>query len=212
MANKKTIIFDFDGTIADTLGIALNIYNQKIAPVFKSKKVDREDLEYLRSQRPSRKLLKTYNLSLVKIPLILKRGRAEFKKEVGKAKLQPGIGEVLKKLSWQASSLGILSSNSKENIKLFLKNNQLLDIFDFFYTNSRVFGKHRGIERIIKQRKLDKEHSFYIGDETRDISAAKKAGIKTIAVGWGFNKISALKKEEPDFIVEEPEQLLELLL
>jgi phosphoglycolate phosphatase len=206
---KKTIIFDFDGTIADTLGIVLEIYNKIIVPKFKTKKVSKEELEYLRTQKPSKKLLNKYNISLLQLPFVLKTGRAEIKKEIKRAKIQPGLKELFNSL--KDYSLGILSSNSKENIQAFLKNYGFLEVFDFFYTSSALFKKDKVIKKILQERNLDSENVFYIGDELRDITAANKAGIKTIAVSWGFNKKEILETANPDYFAEKPLEILDFI-
>lgn len=208
MNNEKTIIFDFDGTIADTLGLALEIYNKKIVPRFNARRATKEDLEYVRNQKPSRKLLKEYNISLFQLPFIIRRGRAEIKKEIKEADLQPGIEELLRKL--KDYPLGILSSNSEENIKIFLARHKILDVFSFFYCSSPLFRKDKIIKRILKEGDLNPENVYYIGDEVRDIVSANKAGIKTIAVTWGFNKKEILEKTKPDYLFEKPLQILEL--
>ncbi len=209
MENHKTLIFDFDGTIADTLELALGVYNKKIVPRYNTKRATREDLEYIRNQKPSRKLLKEYNISLFQLPFIIRKGRIELKKEINKAKLQPGIEELLRKL--EDYPLGILSSNSEENIKSFLARHKLLNVFRFFYCSSPLFRKDKIIKKILKERNLNPERVFYVGDEVRDIVSANKAGIKTIAVTWGFNKREVLEKTKPDYLVEQCSDILEII-
>lgn len=50
-----------------------------------------------------------------------------------------------------------------------------------------------------------------MGDEIRDIDAAKKTGIKVIAVGWGFNSPQALAAQNPNFLIERPQELIEIM-
>jgi phosphoglycolate phosphatase-like HAD superfamily hydrolase len=59
--------------------------------------------------------------------------------------------------------------------------------------------------------KLDPSKVFYIGDETRDIEAAKKAGIKSIAVTWGYNTKAILDNSNPDFLCESTDALKETI-
>ncbi len=106
---------------------------------------------------------------------------------------------------------GILSSNTQENVKQFLDKNEL-DFFDFVRTGKSVFGKSHMINKIIKQRKVRKSDVFYVCDEVRDIEAAKKSGIKSVAVTWGYNTKDALIKENPDFIVDTPEELRNIII
>jgi phosphoglycolate phosphatase-like HAD superfamily hydrolase len=68
------------------------------------------------------------------------------------------------------------------------------------------------INKIIKQRKIIKSEMFYVCDEVRDIVAAQKSGIKSIAVTWGYNTQDALTKENPDFIVDTPNELRNIII
>ncbi|MEB3145344.1 MAG: HAD hydrolase-like protein, partial [Cylindrospermopsis raciborskii 1523720] len=64
---------------------------------------------------------------------------------------------------------------------------------------------------VIKQRQIKPQTVIYVGDETRDIEAAKKANLKVIAVTWGFNSPEALTRENPDFLIDHPRELLEAI-
>ena len=50
--------------------------------------------------------------------------------------------------------------------------------------------------------------AVYVGDETRDIEAAKRAGFISIGVPWGYDSLRLIQKSCPDFIAETPRQLL----
>ena len=84
-------------------------------------------------------------------------------------------------------------------------------LFQFIHSEANYFGKTRLLKKIINQYKLDKSRVFYIGDETRDIEAAKQSGLHSIAVTWGFNSEKILSQHEPDFIARKPEDLLTIL-
>jgi len=60
--------------------------------------------------------------------------------------------------------------------------------------------------------KLDKLVVYFVGDEVRDIEAGKKAGINTIAVSWGYNTKAALDKEHPDYLIDFPLELENIIL
>jgi phosphoglycolate phosphatase len=52
---------------------------------------------------------------------------------------------------------------------------------------------------------------IYVGDETRDIEAARKIQIQVIAVSWGFNSREVLAEQKPDFLISHPSQLIEVV-
>jgi phosphoglycolate phosphatase len=206
MEDKKTIVFDFDGTIADTFDISVEIYNKKIVPRFKLKRVDKEEVTYLRSKKSQTEILKKYNVPFWKLPFMVISARRELSKRINEIRPQDGIVEVIKDLKNRGYCLGILSSNSKKNINIFLKNYGLSQCFDFIITSKHIFGKHKVMNRISK-----KQDFVYVGDENRDIQAAKRADVISVAVTWGFNKKDALEKQNPDYIIDKPAQLLDII-
>ena len=55
---------------------------------------------------------------------------------------------------------------------------------------------------MVLENNLDSANTYYVGDETRDIEAAKTAGVKSIAVTYGMNTKDVLQKSEPDIITD----------
>ncbi|MDE1866773.1 MAG: HAD hydrolase-like protein, partial [Thaumarchaeota archaeon] len=85
-------------------------------------------------------------------------------------------------------------------------------LFDFVYTGRAVYGKARLLKKLMKEKTIPHKDPIYVGDEIRDVEAAKKAGIRVIGVAWGYNTKAALQKANPDYIVEKPEELQEIIL
>jgi phosphoglycolate phosphatase len=208
MANK-TIIFDFDGTVADTLNILLGIYNQA-ALRFGCRQIMQEDIEILRSKKPQT-FLKQYGVKGYKIPLMALYIKRHMTKHLLEIQPVQGMQTVLAKLKSEDYVLGILTSNSKSNVTNFLDQNNLLDYFDFVYSSKNIFRKDIALVKIANKHKINKKDVIYIGDETRDIEACQRIGIKIIAVSWGFNNKSILKDLNPDAIADTPKDLNTLI-
>jgi len=206
----KTIIFDFDGTIADTLDSVVKIVNDH-ADHFEYRRVTKEDIPYLQGKKP-KEILSHLGISIFRLPLWIKKIHSEINKEISNMRPTVNILPILCELHEDEDyHLGILTSNTQENVKEFLVRNEL-NFFDFIRTGKSVFGKSHMINKIIKQRKVSKKEAFYVCDEVRDIEAGKKAGVKTIAVSWGYNTKEALQKENPDYVVDSPEDLEKIIL
>ncbi|MBR8826646.1 MAG: HAD-IA family hydrolase [Gomphosphaeria aponina SAG 52.96 = DSM 107014] len=206
----KVIVFDFDGTIADTHGTIVAITNS-FSGDFGFEPVSEEELLRLRSLS-SRELLKQAQISLFKIPFLIKKVQGELRKEMTNLEPIAGMRECLFELKAQGYQLGIITSNVKENVVKFLEVKELNNLFDFIYSGTTLFGKHKVINKFLKQHNLNPDEAIYVGDETRDIEAAKKSKIKIIAVGWGFNLPSILRQHEPDFFIEKPQEILKVVL
>lgn len=207
--NQKAILFDFDGTIADTVDALVSIAN-RLAEEFGYIPIAPNELVTLKNLS-SREIIKTSGISLFKIPFLVKKVKAELKNKIPELKPIPGIKEALRELKNQGNIIGIITSNSQENVTEFLKINDLDDIFDFVYSGVTIFGKTTIINNVLKQQQIKPEQVIYVGDETRDIEASKKAKIKVIAVTWGFNSPEVLAKQQPDFLIQKPSDLIAIV-
>lgn len=201
----KVIIFDFDGTIADSFDVVLAISN-RLADEFGYPPTQPEDVDELKSLS-SREILKRSRVSVFKLPFLLRRLRVEFNREISQLQPIPGIKEALLELKHQGHHLGIVTSNSKQNVIAFLEAQGMREIFDFVDSGLTLFGKGRIIQQILRQNQIAPETVIYVGDETRDVEAARKIGIKVIAVCWGFNSCNVLAAQKPDFLIHKPAEL-----
>jgi HAD superfamily hydrolase (TIGR01549 family) len=137
--------------------------------------------------------------------------RSEYKKYLPTLALIDGMSDTLVSLRKQGARLFLCTSNSAENVKVFLKIHNLEGTFETIVGTMSIFGKSHGIKKTIKKYNLRPHETIYIGDETRDIQAAKKAGIRCASVSWGFNDRSLLEQYDPDYIFDRAGQLLKLI-
>jgi len=205
----KVIIFDFDGTLADTLDAIVNITN-RLAKIYGYKATAPEELAQIRNMS-SREIVKQSNISVFKLPFLLRRIKLELQDDIQQVKPIAGIQESLIRLKNQGILLGIITSNSEENVKAFLQKNDMKDLFSFIYSERTLFSKDKALNKFIKRNNLIPEQVIYVGDETRDIEASKKINVKVVAVSWGFNSEEALAKQNPDFLINKPSELVDLI-
>jgi len=202
----KVIIFDFDGTIADTLDTIVSITN-RLAGEFGYKQTSLEELLELKNLN-SRQIIKRSGISNLKLPFAIRKIKSELNKQIQTLSPVPGIQASLIELKRQGYRLGIISSNSKENVTAFLNKNCLQELFDFVYSGSTLFGKDKVIKHVLRKERITSEEVIYVGDETRDIEASKRTYVKVIAVSWGFNSKEALTSYNPDFLIHQPSELI----
>lgn len=204
-----TVVFDFDGTLADTMSVVIKIAN-KFADHYGYRKIPMSDLPKLREKKPS-EVLRHLGISIFKLPIIARKIRFEMNKEIVRLKTPVDLRATLLNLKESGCVLGILTTNSRENVTEFLKNNDL-ELFDFVYSGRAVFGKSRLLKKLMKDKTIPHDDPIYVGDEIRDIEAAKKAGIRVIGVSWGYNSKNALLKAKPDHVIENPEEIESIVL
>ncbi len=207
------LIFDFDGTLAETLEEALRIAND-LAPKYGFPTMDGEKVERLRGLR-TRQVIREIGIRPRLIPKFLAEVKAELRRRVEHIKLVRGIPSNLEKLRKQGVCMGILTSNSRDNVEAILERAKLSGYFAFLETGSPLFGKARLLRKILRSHLAGLRERgvpvIYVGDETRDIEAARKVGIKTAAVCWGANNRQALESMEPDYLLDHPAELAELV-
>lgn len=201
----KVIIFDFDGTIADSFDAVFSISN-RLAAEFGYPLTPLEDVNALKSLS-SREILKRSKVPFFKLPFLLRRLRSELNREIARLKPIPGIKDALLELRHQGHHLGIVTSNSRQNVIAFLEAQEMRELFNFVDSGLTLFGKGRIIQKILRQKHIDPAIAIYVGDETRDVEAARKIGIKVIAVCWGFNSCEVLTAQKPDFLIHKPAEL-----
>ncbi|HEY4964578.1 MAG TPA: HAD-IA family hydrolase [Candidatus Saccharimonadales bacterium] len=203
----RTIIFDFDGTIGDSLKVIIGVGNQLTHKNISTNPAELENLRGLGLVAVAKEL----GIRKHQWPFLMFRGRRLMSKHLNEIKPFSGIEDVIKKFDGYDYNIYIMSSNSKQNIQTFLSHNGLSGYFDEIYGGVGLFGKAKSLKKIIKSNKLDLNEVVYIGDEPRDIEAAKAVGIPCIAVGWGFNTPDILAEHAPMIVVRTREQLSKTL-
>ncbi|MFI0347860.1 MAG: HAD-IA family hydrolase [Chthoniobacterales bacterium] len=201
----KVLLFDFDGTLADTRTIGLRVLNE-LAEEFRFRHLPDEELEKARNMS-TQELIRFLGISRWRVARIARRGLIKLHARMQEVQPIEKMPEILAQLHAHGFRLGILTSNSHANVTIFLTQHKI-DSFEFIHTSSKLFGKSRQIRKLMKEQKLTPEEIIYIGDETRDIEATQKVKIRMAAVTWGYNSSEVLASMKPHFLFDEPEQLL----
>jgi phosphoglycolate phosphatase len=204
----QTVIFDFDGTIANSFEVALKIANT-IAPEYGYRPARSDEVEALR-RASYRDVASQLGVAWHKIPLIAARVRRELSRSLEQMQTFEGLPGVLSELRGRGLRLGILTSNAKSNVERFLTLRGLPH-FDFISTSSSVWGKERRLKALLRAHGLASSQVAYVGDEVRDIEATKPLDICMIAVAWGYTAPALLSAHTPDYLIDSPGELLSLL-
>lgn len=202
---KKIVIFDFDGTLADTFSVTKRIFKDVIKNYGYDDLSDKE-IENFRTMTPLQ-IIKKFKFPFWKIPRLINEVRNEFIDYVDEIEPFIGIRETIYQLIDKGFRLGILTSNNKNLVKKFLKTNNFPE-FEFIDSELNVFKKSFHLKRILIKYKFKKKDVVYVGDEVRDIEACRDAKVDIISVSWGYNKKKILKKLNKNFVIDKPEQIL----
>ena len=203
----KLAIWDFDGTVVDSRALMLAIFN-RLASEFRYRPVD--DPESVRSLT-TRQFLRHHGISLWRLPRLVRRFHAAAAEEAESLRLYPGLLDALTGLCAGGLRLGILSSNKEDTIRRCLRANGAEVHFDFVIGYPRLFGKGKALRRIIRAQRILPNEVVYVGDEVRDIEAARKARVASAAVTWGLNSEAILRSCDPDLVALDPAMLRTLI-
>lgn len=198
----KVIILDFDGTIADSFEIFVESLE---AAIGRKQQLSARKIEDFR-ESSLKEIIQKLEIKKWQFPRLLIRGRREITKRMDRVKAFEGMPEAILELS-KNHTLYILSTNSETNIKKFLSSYRLSECITKIYANIGLQGKARSLKILRRNEGLKASDCIYIGDETRDIEASKKAKIDCIAVGWGYNSPKILKSYNPSAFVAKPQNL-----
>ena len=204
--HSSLFVFDFDGTIADTLAPAIKIMNA-MSDEFGYRRIDADELEWLRS-RTMWQFIRHLKIPLRKISKILHQAQEEMTRNILDVQIFPGMPEVLRELKGLGHQIGIMTSNSSQNVDALLRHHDL-ELFDFKLCSVKLRKKARNLKYLRRHHKVRCRNMLYVGDECRDVRAAKKARVKCAAVTWGFNNAKVLRKFRPHFLLTDPEELLD---
>ncbi|MBX8944071.1 HAD-IA family hydrolase [Lysinibacillus sp. K60] len=204
----KHIIFDFDGTLADSTAVFASAWNT-LAQKYKFKGIELKEIDTLKKLSISERS-KLFDFPMYKLPMILPQFYKLYRQSLNDVHLFEGMKEVLIEINKRGYKILIISSNSKENILEFLKMNGIHCVADVLCSN-RIFGKDKVMKKFLKEANVDSSDVVYIGDEQRDIVACKKAGVPIIWVEWGYDAKEVVQNDEPEYSVSTPQEILEII-
>jgi phosphoglycolate phosphatase len=203
---KTILIFDYDGTLADSFHIVLDVMKQ----ISKKHNLTDVDVENLRKffEFNIDDALDNWGKNSIKKKLILADLLIHLRLQENKIKLFSNVKSTLNKLS-KKYDMYIVTSNFARIVNKKLKQNNINVFID-------VLGLGAGRSKVKKinliKEKYPKDTTFYfIGDTVADMKEAKETKIKTIASTYGYHEKERLQKLKPDFYINEIKDLLEIL-
>ena len=200
------IIFDFDGTIVNNRDYFVE-FLAKEADRWPLTSDDRKMLVGLDLISMARKL----GIRWFKLPTVYFKGRKNMANELSGFEVYQGMTELIKKLHKEGHVLFIVSYNSLRNIRLFLKHKDLNHYFFEVYAGISVFGKAGMFNKLLRENNLKNKQVVAVGDETKDILAAKATKIRSVAVTWGLSSAEDLLKLQPTAIANNIAELTKIL-
>ena len=185
----RLAIFDFDGTLADSLPWFRASFDDMVAR-FDLTPVPPEEMEALRGMS-AREIMARLNVSMWQLPAIVTDMRKRKLAAASEISLFKGVPDMLGELQQRGLKVAIVSSDSEASVRQVLgPTTRLITRFD---CGAAMFGKHWKFRRVARRLGIEPSEIICIGDEIRDIEAAKAAGMDAGAVAWGYALPAALQ-------------------
>ena len=192
-------IFDLDGTLVDSFPWFLRHVND-VADRYSFRRIAPDEMEPLRHAGP-REILRRLNVPIWKLPAIARHMRRLKAEHAGDIALFSGVDAMLGALRDDGVKLALVTSDSEANARRQLGEANAA-LFSEFACGAALFGKAAKFRRVVRRAGVDPARVIAIGDEVRDIEAARAAGIACAAVTWGYAAPEALRAHRPDLVFE----------
>jgi phosphoglycolate phosphatase len=203
-AGYRLLIFDFDGTLADTFPFFLRTMDV-LADEFGFRRIGAHEVDGLRGCG-ARQMLRHVGLPLWKMPRVAARFIQLMSARIDEVALFDGIDRLLPRLAAHGCELAVVTSNSRDNVRRVLGEDTDA-LFAHHECGAAIFGKRARLERVVRRSGVAREQVLCIGDELRDAEAARAAGLAFGAVGWGYTRLDALRAHAPEVVFERVEDI-----
>lgn len=204
----RLVIFDLDGTLADSFPWFLANVNS-VADRFGFRKVGPHDVERLRASS-THDILKFLKVPRWKLPLIARHMRKLKTADLAGISLFPGTDDLLQALNAKGIAVAMVSSDNENNVRKILGPGNT-DHIAHYACGASLFGKPAKFRRVLRMAGIPAAKTLSIGDEIRDLDAARATGIAFGAVTWGYAHADALRAQNPDLMFTSMAEIIETL-
>lgn len=203
------VVFDFDGTLADSVDLLFDSARM----VLRSAGLEQAasaDFEILRDMHP-KQALETAGVPLRAVPGLARRLRRELKRKTDEIELTDEVADFIQDLHQRGFTLGIMSSNSPSLISSVVERAGIAHIVDFIARGGVIGDRAARLRHVVRRHSTGRIHWVFVGDEIRDVEAARSSGMTFVGVGWGVARPEALSDAGATHVARGWTELGELL-
>lgn len=198
-------MFDFDGTLADSFPWFVGIVNH-LAQKYAFKPIEASEIETLRGY-DARTIVRQLDVPVWKMPMIARYLRNLMARDIGRIRLFDGVDRLLRRLAEQGVTMAVVSSNSTDNVRRVLGPENAA-LIRYYECGVALFGKEAKLRNVLAKSGVPRGEALYIGDEIRDLEAARNERIAFGAVSWGYTRPDALAAHTPDLLFATVEDIV----
>lgn len=201
----QLVIFDFDGTLADTYPWFMSIFDE-FAIRYKLPRLEQSALDALR-KFDIKYITKKYRIPFWKMTRMGTHLKKRMASEIEQIQLVDGMQGVIDELHDRGVRMAVVSSNAEGNVRQVLGEHNA-PYFEVFECGVKLGGKKVKFEKILRRTGVAPDRTLSLGDELRDLKASRQAGIGFGAVAWGYADAETLQSHLPDALFEHPDEII----
>ncbi|HNT78122.1 MAG TPA: HAD hydrolase-like protein [Anaerolineae bacterium] len=205
----RLVIFDFDGTLANSFPWMKRIFNE-LAEKYKIRPLTDEEEHLLRGYTADQ-IIKHFDVPAWRIPQAIAYVRKLMAQEIHHIPLFEGIHEMLQHLAERGATLAVVSSNAEENVRQVLGPENAA-LIRYYEGGVALFGKAPKLRKVLAKSGVRPADALYIGDEIRDIEAAHEVHMAVGAVTWGYNHAEVLQAYAPEEMFASVAEIVEKII
>jgi phosphoglycolate phosphatase-like HAD superfamily hydrolase len=205
----RAVLFDYDGVLADTLDDMLRFAGESCAAMGFRRRPTRDDLDALETMsypEYGRRL----GIPDDRLQEFARRTMARFETRTQPPAIFPGMGDVVRGAA-AGGQVAIVTNSPARAVIRFLEAHGIDASIDVLIPVEHPGSRADKLRSALASLGRDPGEAVFVGDAVSDVRACRQAGLRSIAVGWGHQRLSRLEAARPDFTVRSPAELLALL-
>ncbi len=212
----KLVIFDFDGTLADTKENIILTFQMTMKELGVEIKSRQECAATIGLTLEDAFKVLYPGMAAEKYILLRDTYRRIFKenRKILVPGLFPKVMETLEELRRRGYLMSIASSRQSPSLQSFLEDMKIAHLFEYAVGGDNVEHPKPApdaVLQILRHYNLSAEEAFVVGDMPFDINMATNAGVKSCGVTWGNADAAQLRESGANYVIDKMSQLLEIL-
>jgi phosphoglycolate phosphatase len=205
----QLVSFDYDGVLVDSLTRILRLIGKAQASLGIGRPPTTEDLRSIANLH-LRDLALNLGIPPERIPELTVKMSDLQRADESRPSMFPGIPEVIRQIA-RNSIIVVITFNLRDEVMEVLSTQGLEGCVSLVLDGTDPRPKRERIGWALEHFDVNRRSAYMVGDARSDIREGRAAGVQTVAVAWGYQPREVLLAEDPDFLVERPEELVAIL-
>ena len=209
----RTVLFDLDGTLIDSVRLILDSYHHTLAQHGLPARTDSDWLKGVGT--PLRVQLAEWRDEIGTIEAMIATYREyNLKHHDRMVTVYPGVLDALREIKAASIQTGLVTSKNRLGALRGLKLVGLEALMDVLICADEVANPKphpEPVEKAVSLLGADPATTIYVGDSVHDMHSGRAAGVLTAAALWGPFQREHLEQAQPDYWLERPDDLVQLI-